>query len=131
MSADRARRLAQPLHVGQPRIGLRALDLEAFLQVRQRALQARVGKRRACRLREVVRLAQALSSPTAGCEAKPAITSAAWRTANLSPRRAIRPDKCRRHPRSPPTSISAPVLTASAILSSAMRAETSGYLTEK
>ena len=61
----------------------------------------------------------------------PAITSAAWRTASLSPRRAIRPDRCSRQPRSPPTSISAPVLSASAILSSAMRADTSGYFTEK
>src|SRR5665213_3403105 len=131
---DRLARRAQRLEFGQPgnRAGaprgktLRHQEAQRFLQrlVAQRARGVRL---------EVVagRLHQRRSgAPIGGASVTPASTSATWRARIVLPRRDSLPAMLRRQPRSPASTVSAPVASMSAALSLTMRSEIAGYLTQ-
>ena len=61
----------------------------------------------------------------------PASTSATWRTCTALPSRCSLPAMFIRQPRSPASSVSAPVAAMSADLSPTMAFEISGYFTQK
>ena len=69
--------------------------------------------------------------PIAGVSSvMPASTSATWRTSTGLPRRDSLPAILRRQPRSPASTVSAPVAAMSAALSATILSEISGYLTQ-
>src|SRR2546423_4159668 len=110
-----------------------AFDLKTVLQMGERLLQPWITQRRSCGFGKFRPLCGHRESPPIGGvpAARPARISAAWRNAMRSPLRAARPARCSKQPRSPASTRDAQLAFASAILSSAMRAEISGYFTEK
>src|SRR5262249_34908623 len=70
-------------------------------------------------------------SPIAGRSAMPASTSATWRAFTALPSRLSLPAMLSRQPRSPASSVPAPVAAMSAVLSETILLEISGYLTQK
>src|SRR5580658_8195453 len=123
--------LAQRFEIAEVLRGVGAAQLEMRLETAQCDLEIGITQRLVRGGCEIARvLGHVSGSPRAGSAPIFASTSATWRTRKLLPCRSMRPARCKRQPRSPPTKVSAPVFRASAILSSAMRSEISGYLTE-
>src|SRR5581483_4877978 len=128
---DGAAALAQRLELGQPGTGGAAPRRQPRRDFRERALQLRVGE---CCPRigfEGGRGGSHGRSQIAGSESSPARTSATCRTAILRPWRDSLPAMFIRQPRSPASSMPAPVAAIRSALRSTMALEMSGYLTEK
>src|SRR3990170_5297741 len=137
---DGAGFLAERVELGQLRSRRFALDDEAALDVLERLLQRSVGERMGGVGLEVLpsvfhRLAlpqrPCRGAAMAGSSVMPASTSATWRTSTSARSRASLPAICIRQPRSPASTVEAPVPTMSRTLASRMAVEMSGYLTAK
>src|SRR5262249_11810991 len=111
---DVARGVAQRLELGEP-LGGKPPPLGEAEPFGGRALKLRVCERAARVILELGRgerhgaLRFGSGSPIAGPSAMPASTSATWRTATRRPERCNLPAIFMRQPRSPASSISAPV----------------------
>src|SRR6185437_15139479 len=125
---DVARTVAQRLELGQPFCRLPAPLREADFQLAERVLQIGVTQRIVRIVLEVAcgRLHQRFS-PMAASSPMSASTSATWRTFTARPSRCSLPAMFIRQPRSPASSVPAPVAAMSPVFSPTMALEISGY----
>src|SRR4030095_672157 len=129
-----ARGIAQGLELRQSVHRLLALDDELSAHVDQRLLQVLVLQRALHIVLEEMRgrlHRRYCPSPIAGSCAMPASTSATWRASTLLPLRFSLPAMLSRQPMSAASTTPAPVASMLATLSSTMRLEMSGDLTQK